>query len=267
MNAYSSGSAPHLDDDALLRLIDDDGDDRWRADTQQHLASCILCTQQLESLAADGALIRDWLHQAAFEEQLPPARLERDAAAMGPRLVGGDRPVRTSGQVPRVHVNSAWLRAAAILLMIAAPVAAFPGLRAWISDAVTGADPAAEVRTLAAPQDVATDQAVVRFTPQPGAFTVVVDAAQQAGVLHVSRTLTGDEAILEAAPQPGEAPAEPVFAETSLRLRNTTEAAASYNLVLPPLVTSVSITVAGSEIARLSGADLDAGTAVPLRRR
>jgi hypothetical protein len=264
MNTHMSGSAPHLDEVELLRLIDEDGDEQWRADKERHITGCQQCARELEKLAADGALVREWLGNAAFEADLPPAQHRSPAAPASAQV---RRPAGTQQSSRGYWLQSTWLRAAAILLMIAAPVAAIPGLRAWISDAVTGGAPPAEVRTLAFPPDVADEAAIVRFVPQPGVFVVAVDAPQRDGVLHVRRTLTGQEAILETAPQPGDPVTEPVFAETSLRLRNAPESASSYVLVLPPSVTTVSITIAGAEITRLSGTTLEAGTAVPLRLR
>lgn len=259
MNTYMRGAgmsaadSQHLDDDDLLRFIDNDGDDAWRAHQDRHLASCEACAGELEALSADAALFRLRLDEAAFDE-----------AAAGD-VVSIDRaPSRQRAAMPR----TAWLRAAAILLMVAAPVAAFPGLRAWIADSVGGpSTPAADVRTMSAPAAMPDDVALIRFAPAAGLFAVVVDAAQQDGVLRVSQDAVAANAMFETQPVAGETPAEPVVAEGSLRLRNDAGATASYTLVLPAGTTRVTVTVGGVMVADLAGAALRDGADIPLRLR
>jgi anti-sigma factor RsiW len=249
MNGHTTEPAQHLGDEELLRLLDDEGDAAWRADSSDHLAVCSRCARELELLAADAALIRQHVDRAAFEDDLAPPALRR--------------PRRGTGRVP----NAPWLRAAAVLLLLAAPVAALPGLRAWIVDAVTGTtgDALPETRTMAAPA-AANDAAVIRFVPLPGTFAVVVDAPQQEGTLHIRRSSAGVEAVLETAPAPGAAAVEPVIGETSLRLRNTAGSASSYTLVVPPGVRRVTVSVAGTTVADLGADALGSNRAVPLRR-
>jgi hypothetical protein len=241
MNSMTTGPAPHLGDDELLRLIDEDGDALWRGEKEAHLTHCALCSTELAALRADQQLVRECIDAAAFE------------ADLAPRRAASTRFTRTG-----------WLRAAAVLLMIAAPVAALPGLRAWIADAVTGGEAPMEGRTMAAPE-AAVESAIVRFVPAAGTFSVVVDAAQRDGVLHI-RHVTGPEAALETHSQGAASATEPVFAESRLRLHNAPSSADSYSLALPSSVTRVVVFIGGAQVAELGVAALRGGATVPLAR-
>jgi hypothetical protein len=239
MKSMMTAPAPHLEDDELLRLIDEDGDAQWRAEKESHVAMCEQCANELQALRADQQLVHTWIDAAAFEADFTP---RRSATTRFPR--------------------TAWLRAAAVLFMIGAPVAALPGLRALIADTVTSRGTPADVRTMSLPE-VATEAAVIRFVPAAGTFTVALDAAQRDGVLRI-RQAPGEEAILEAQLQAGAPIPEPVFGESALRVRNVPESAHSYTLMLPSSVTRVIVTLGGAQVAELGAAVLREGITVPL---
>jgi hypothetical protein len=262
MNMHTTGPAAHLGDDELLRLMDRDGDAGWLSAMHGHVQRCDRCARELDALSGDALFVRGWLEAAAFEADLPPAGLH--AAARRDTGRGSHSPARTVSFWP----ESAWLRAAAVLLVMAAPVAALPELREWIATAVTGsAEPAAEgFRTMDAPA-AAHEAPVIRFAPVGAAFSVAVDVPQAAGVLHVRQVAEGDEAVFEAIPAAGSPLPVPVVAESSLRLRNSAGTSASYSLLVPAGISRVDVSVGGVTVASISGAALRDGVEVPLRSR
>jgi hypothetical protein len=263
MSIQTTESAPHLTDEELLRLIDAEGDAAWRADRDGHIAACSRCARELELLGADALVVREWVDRAAFEASLP-ARTGHAPA----RTAHAADPAQGRGRARRFvspDRASSWrlspgLRAAAVLALLAAPVAALPGVRAWLADAVTGSDPVTDVRTTSAPAASPT-AAVIRFVPEAGAFVVDLAAAQAAGVLQVGRA-AGAEAVLESTAEPA---AGPIVSASSLRILNASGDEGSYMLQVPAGVTRVTVRVAGSVITVIDAATLNAGTAVPLR--
>jgi hypothetical protein len=261
MSTQTTGSAPHLTDEELLRLIDDEGDATWRTERDGHIAACSRCARELETLGADALVVREWVERAAFEAALPTRTADgRQAANATPgrgRALRFVTPARASS-----HRVSPWLRAAAVLALLAAPVAALPGVRAWLADAVTGGEAPADVRTMSAPSASPT-AAVIRFVPEAGTFVVDLAAAQAAGVLQVGRA-TGAEVVLESTVEPVEGP---IVSASSLRIPNAAGDEGSYLLQVPAGVTRVTVRVAGSVVSVIDAAALNAGTAVPLRVR
>jgi anti-sigma factor RsiW len=250
MSTHTTHPDPHLTDDELLRLIDGEGEGEWRAERDRHVAGCDRCAREVALLADDGMVVRGWLERAAFEEGLP--------------LTGRSqvRSIESAAGAARRDVTrtvSPWLRAAAVLALLTAPVAAFPGVRAWLSDSFSGAEPAAEVRTLAVPEPSVT-AAVIRFVPQQGTFAVDFEAAQADGALHISRG-SGAEAVLESTAELADGP---VVAAGSLRLRNGAADNGSYMLQMPASVTRVTVRVAGRVVAVIDDAALAAGATVAL---
>jgi anti-sigma factor RsiW len=255
MSTYTTDPGPHLTDDELLRLIDGEGEGEWRAERDQHVAGCDRCAREVALLADDGMVVRGWLERAAFED----VAFEEALPLTGRSQV---RPIASAPGAARRNVTrtvSPWLRAAAVLALLAAPVAAFPGVRAWLSDSFSGSEPAAEVRTLAAPEPAVT-AAVIRFVPQQGAFAIDVDAAQAGGALHISRG-AGADAVLESTAELADGP---VVAAGALRLRNGAADRGSYMLQLPVGVTRVTVRIAGRVVSVIDDAALAAGTTVTL---
>jgi hypothetical protein len=252
MNDTVTQPTPHLGDDELLRLIDDDGDAAWRAPRDQHLAGCPTCAHEIELLAGDAATVRSWLDRAAFEDA--PVR----GAATGP--AAQPAPARQRMPDPRSNPwrsGSPWLRAAAVILLIAAPVAALPGLRGWITDIVTGEAGDATVRTMSAPA-TAEHTAVIRFVPDVATFAVDIDVRQADGVLTI-RGGAGSEAVLT-----GVDDALPVVSAAALRIHNDAGSQASYALELPATVSRVVVRIDGRVVADLDAQALSTGVDVPL---
>jgi hypothetical protein len=237
-------STSHLDDAELVRLLDREHSPDERAHWEAHVAACTHCTAEVDRLRADADVVRGWLDRAAFEQPLP-------------HLV--ERAVERSTRV----APAPWLRAAAMIALIALPVtavAAIPPLRAWLIAAIedlrgtADVDVATPARQAAEP--VAVD--VIHFAVAPGSFTVQLDAAQPAGTLRITY---GQDAT-GALDDPG---VEAVFSETLLRVRNTVASDRSYTLRVPLSVTSVTVRIGTRTIAVLDAAALRTGRELPVR--
>jgi hypothetical protein len=274
MNGSSAGAAAHLDDGVLVQLLDGEqcaGEQkRWSA----HVAECARCAAALAQLRDDAATVRGWLDRAAFEDALPPAAVTVHGAAVVPAHAGlqADCAVpdrtgswgsvdRTMPRAPRRWQDTApWLRAAAILLLIAAPVAAIPAVREYVTGAI------AELRgvphhTIPASQPVRSAPSTIRFQPAGGEFLVRVDAAQATGTLRILPA-AGREAVLVI---DDGGVAGPVIAADAVHLRNAAAATGSYVLYLPPTVTRVTVLIGGRTAAVLPASSLTAVVELPLR--
>lgn len=244
MNTRSAASAPHLDDVDLVRLIDQEGSRAERETWDAHLLECRLCRDSADELRRQSELVERWL---AFADHEPAVT---QAPGTGVEPSGW----RRAAQGP-------WLKAAVFVLILAAPLAAFPGVRDWVADRVTGTGPAvtAAPRALADAEDG--PPARIRFVPEPGTFAVALDAVQAGGTLTAGRATEGDEAVLEVV---GPAPwPEPVISSRSIRIGNSASSTASYTLRLPREVVSLTVTISGV-VTRLDAGDLDGAAVIPL---
>lgn len=266
----------HLTDAELMRILDDEAPPDT-GDRSGHLQACDRCADALEQLRSESRLITLWLERAAFEEApaggagagaadrgvaagvdraTSPAEAGADSAARGrPAGPAGRTPSRRVGARSSSWLRSPWLKAAAVLVLVAGPLAAFPGVRAWVVEQVSGpGDPGTAVT---APE--ATDPPMVlRFTPDPGAFTVRFPLGATGSII-VERS-TDARAELEARGGDPEA----VVAASSLEIRN--EGEGRYRLRLPAAVTGVWVRV-GERAVAVTGAQIDRRTVVDLGPR
>lgn len=260
----SPGSARHLGDADLMRYIDAEGEADERQIWDRHLDGCATCRDAAGALRADSETVARWLVAADFEgaatavaPAIEPARLEPLPATDDDGAPGRTARVR----VWRDAVGaSPWLKAAVIVLLLAAPVAAAPAVRDWLAERVGLSRTDAPALTSAVEAHDAAAPAVIRFVPAPGSFAVVLDAGPAGGTLHVERS-TGPEALLEVT---GGGPGPtPVVAARSLRITNIAGGAVTYRLALPSQVESVLLDIDGRRV-RLDASTLDRATTIPL---
>lgn len=251
----------HIEDHQIVRLLDREASPRERQVWEDHLTGCEPCRTEVETLRSQSAAVTHWLARADFERSagdrpLPPARSEApDQRPAGWRRV---RPTRDA---------AAWLKAAAIVLLVAAPLVAIPGAREWIVDQLAG-DPGSPPTTLEAGEEWDATATVVRFTPAPGTFTVAVAAGQEVGALTVARSGPGQEAILQVSdrsPAPGPARPETAVSARDVRIENDPSATASYTLLVPPEITAV-IVVVGDRRTMVDNDEIDRRAVVALRQ-
>jgi hypothetical protein len=278
----------HLTDDELLLVLDGDapaadGPVADRPDTHHpadpepagfnasaHAASCERCSAALASLRADSELLTDWLERAAFEAAAVPDAVDPTQpgqARPGQARPGSTRSSSTPGDLdlrspdPRGlsrrvgwAASPRWLQAAAVLLFVAAPLAAFPGVRAWVVERIA---PTATLESVAPTAGDPADAVVLRFRPTAGHFEIRFPEATT-GLLALERW-TGDDAELRAR---GGTP-ETVVTASSLEIRN--DASGRYDVRLPGSVTGVRVRV-GDRVVAVSAAQIGRGTVIELGR-
>ena len=236
--------ARHLTDAELLSALDDE-DSGPRA--AAHLETCDACARSLESLRADSRLITEALEAADFEER----DVRYDAATeawRGTRPTAATAAPRSPSIRRRSRLDSPWLKAAAILVLVAGPLAAFPGLRGWVVDRVVGPGPDAATTTPAA------QPTVLRFTPDPGDFVVRFPAGSS-GDITLERSPDA-EAELRVVGD-----AETVVSSSSLEIRG--EGDGTYRLRLPTAVTGAWVVV-GDRAVAINDRQIDRRTVVEL---
>jgi hypothetical protein len=252
MTGSSAGAAAHLDDAALVRLLDGEDSAGERSAWDAHIAACGRCADAVRRLRADAATVRSWLERAAFEDTLPEA---------APRHVHPTRRVSRAWQA-----TGPWLRAAMIIVLVAAPAAAIPAVRHAVAGAIadlrttglrTTSEPAGPA-TVSAP-DVS--PASIRFQPAAGEFVVRLDAAQVTGTLRIVPT-AGHEAVLH---MDDAGAVGPIIAAGAVQLRNDPSSTGSYVLYVPPAVSSVRVLIAGRTAAVVPATSLTDAVELPLR--
>lgn len=238
----------HLSDGQLVRALDGEGSAAEARAWDDHLARCGRCADAMARLRSESRTVTDWLDRAAFEAMAVAGQ------DIGP---GGRRSPPGTAAVPgrdRRVAASPWLRAAAILVLLAAPVAAIPAARSWVVATVLGpAGPAGPTApsTAVAP---ATARPTVRFVPTPGSFVVRCNAGA-AGTLALART-DGAEAELTGVDNRADA-------MVSASLLQLHDGAGRYQLRLPAAVTEVEVVI-GDRTVRVDATGLDRGTVVDL---
>lgn len=204
----------HLDDEQLLALLDA-GPGRGHAALRRHAGACTRCSADYARLEADAAVVSAWF---AATEPAPGHPSRATAAAAG----------RATEGLARGH--GAWLKAAAALLLLAAPAAAIPGVRGWIGERLT-AGAAGGGPQASAPAAGST----IRFIPAVAELVVRVDAGIVRGRLTIAAA-PGEEARIELA-SPG---ASATVSEVGVTLR-AAGGEGSFHLVVPPAVARVRV--------------------------
>jgi len=258
----SQGSASHLIDVDLIRYIDAEGDADERRNWDLHVAGCRTCRDAASSLRRDSETVARWLAAADFENAAPPLKPAPELRRPQPvPATGGSQGRSGRRRIWRGPVGGGqWLKAAAITLLLAAPLAAVPAVRGWVAAGVALIRTDGPVLTPTVDPIHRDASAVIRFVPAAGTFSVTLDGVPGGGTLHVDRSL-GPEALLEVT---GESPASsPVVAARSLRIANATGGTASYRLSLPAQVDGVLLDVGGQQ-QRLDAASLDRSITIVL---
>jgi len=207
-------SAGHVDDGALMRLLDGECAAQERAQVESHLASCPTCAERRRVLEGLGR-------------------------AVTAALVGGDVPVRAPRKW-RWRLGA--LQAAAVLLLASVGVAAagVPPVRAWLSARWT------DVRGLVSPRPTPDTETrsttTVRFVPATATFTIELVARQDTGVLTID---ISPDSVASATVSPGMGSEELVVLPAGLRVVNRPDDRASYEVRLTPSVTEIRVRIGG----------------------
>jgi len=254
----------HLSEGELVRYLDREAPPATRQRWSAHIDICELCSNALEGLRVESDRVSDWLARAypgadAVADGLADPR-PHDTSGRGGSLRTPERDVRAVPLPADRRRYVPWLKAAAAVVLVAAPVVALPPVRGWIVERVAdgGASPTvapAVETTVATPPAVDRESPRIRFVPAPGRFTVTLEGTVDRRSLLLERAV-GEEAVFES---DGAGPETVVSAQA---LRVQAAAPARLRLALPSSITEVVIVADGSRIV-VSGSDLDAGRWVP----
>lgn len=235
----------HLSDADIIRYLDREGGAVEGARQDAHLRACDDCAGRLRAFEHRSALVSRWLEEAdaPHEPAAPPEW-----------LTGARRPRRLRA----AGAASPWLRAAIIVLLLAAPLAALQPVRQWVAERVGLAEPSPDpTLTTAAAHE---DPAALRFTPAPGRFTVRLDGAAPGATLRLERA-AGAEAVLRGS---AGLALPPVVSDDAVRLPAGDAAAGrSFTLALPATVDELVLVIADRSIS-IPAAELDAGVVLGL---
>lgn len=236
MNSTETGR--HLSDAEMVRYVDHEAGGDESARWERHVEECRQCQDALRTVRNESRLVSEWLERAAFEAGGPT--LPRRAAGPAARL-------------PRRSRLAPWLRAAALFILLAAPLAAFPGVRAWVAERVVGTTTGVTQEDgVAATPGAPT---VLRFVPAPGAFVVRFDPASE-GVITIERSAEPEAELRADGGEP-----EATVSASLLRIRNPDSA--RYRLRLPDATTGVWVMV-GERAVAVSDRQIDRRTVVEL---
>jgi hypothetical protein len=234
-------AAPHLAERELLQLLDGDSSLDERVSREAHLEVCPVCTERLEELRHGSERVRLALQVV----RLPPDFPTAEEVIRRARSSRGGRPHR-----PAAVSRQAWLRAAAVLLVLLLPVALITPVRAalveWMRQgwsAVAGA-PTRSTSDAVIDGGETGSGYTVSFTPSAGRLKMTVEAHQASGTLVLIPT-EGEEATLTVE---GGSGAIPRIDEAGVTILNETGSTASYRLEVPPRVGRVDVRVGSAAL-------------------
>lgn len=246
----------HLDDGALVRLIDGEAADDERAGVEAHLAACPVCAARLGSLRRRSVNLGLLLARGDFAVPAPPSAPADEMAAR-----------REARRTSPPAASRAWLRAAAVVIgvgLFSSPV------RAWFRDFLGGAGSGAPVAVQPAPapapvpvEGAQPASARVRFTTQGEEMAVEIAHPQAVGALVLS-TAASSTATAEVR-APAGAPADLLVLPTGLRIANSAASVAEYHVAVPATVERVRVRVGTAPAITVPAAELGQGRRVELR--
>lgn len=253
---------PHLDDGELLCLLDGEADGALRTDGEAHLAACGTCRERLDRYRTRRERLAHLLVRADYPVPVAPSA--------DPKVI----PLRPRAAAPRPAFGGRpWLRAAAVVLLLATAAAMATPARAWIMEwvgrqwsRVAQEDRPAAPRSapVQAPPAQAQASAQVRFVPAGSELRVDVANPQSTGALTLV-PVSGQSASAEVV---GAQAVEMLVVPSGLRIRNTPGASADYRVQVPDGVRRVRVRIgSGSEITVERAEIGSAGTRLPLTPR
>lgn len=246
-------SGTHLDESALLRVIDEDGAAEELALFHAHLLTCDGCTSRMDLLERRSVRVSEMLD----ELQLPPDFKHPVPVSPFPAST------RAGVRSPR-GFRTDWIRAAAVIVLLLAPLLAIQPLRAavgeWLSARWT--EVAALVGGGSAPERRADDAgATLWFAPAGPELRVEVAARQTGGAL-IIRISPTDEGSLQVVN--GNGNEMPMISDRRIQILNTPQSVASYELGVPSGVRTVIVRVGQDPPIAVPRGEIGAGRIVSL---
>lgn len=224
MSVDTAATGPHLDDGALVRLLDHEGSCDEQVRMATHVGACDGCHGRHGVLAA-------W------------------SSGVSALLVEADAPTRAFGLVHERRSSRApwhwWPAAAAAVLLVAGTVAVGAPVRTWVAGRWAGLRDLLDlpgVRVVQTPpRPPSAPVGVVSFTPDSDVLVVRVATRQAEGslVLETSATPTASAAVR------GQGQHEAIVVlPGELRIANTAASRATYRLTLPARLKRVVVVIA-----------------------
>lgn len=254
---HAPPSDPHLDDGVVVGLLDGQADPTQRARAEAHLAACSFCAERLDTLGRRSLTLSALLIRGDFPVPAIPATI----APMDELAAR-----RATRSAPALS----WLRAAAVIAVLALGALASSPLRAWMRDLLAGAGgstavvatkPSGRTPLTEAPQA----SARIQFTPSEEVLSVRIAASQASGSLVLSAA-PGTTAWAEVRAPVGSASVELLVLPTALRIANRAGSTADYHVAIPASVRRVRVLVAGAQTATVEAGEVATGRRIPLDR-
>lgn len=219
----------HLTLADLVCHMDEEGDELERAGRQQHLDRCAGCAERAQQFQRQEQSVSEWL----------------GTVEIGSPAAAGSRGRYRKTAAPR------WLRAAAVLLLIGAPIAAHPAVREWLAEQV-GTRQAAPVPDAdpveTPPRGASSASGEIRFVPAPGVFTVQFKDPAAGAELFLARSAGADAVLRNMG-----ADDEPLISENAIRIITAGSAAGRrYELHVPSFIREIRVVSNGRRISVLS---------------
>lgn len=253
----------HLDDGAIVRLLDGEPGDRAAADA--HLAACPVCAERLATLRRRSLNLGALLTRGDFPV---PATPQAPAAPQTPAAPVDELAARRAA---RAAPSRVWLRAAAIAALVVSAGLFSSPVRAWIRDLLGGMGGGAPVAVQPAPAPApvpATEarpaSARIQFTLGGDELTVEIARAQAGGALVLSAA-PGATASAEVRGPADTTPAALLVLPAALRIANEPGSVAEYHVAVPASVQRVRVRIGGGGAVVVEAAELAGGRRVELR--
>ena len=218
MAPMSEGTVAHLDEAALLRLVDGEAHDALPA-VETHLSACGDCSRRLDIVRRRSEALSSILARASVEPLDDGLRYQQ-------RMAIEARLARSPRRLARPAWRSPLVRAAAAIVILAGLAAAAPPVRSWIASHIS----------LISPPTVTPVPAGVKPRPNlaPNEVYFAISGPELAVTL-TSPQLTGRLIVRRAEDTRSSASvvggsAELVVLPDGVRIRNDTASAASYVL-------------------------------------
>jgi hypothetical protein len=248
--------SPHLDDSALLHLVDEDAHPLKIGLWREHVHACGECRSRLDRRRVESDRVRAALAELQVPAGFPPASavIERARAAQV-----GVTPIHTRRR------RGPWPRAAAAIVILLLPLVLVPSVRAalvdWIRqgwESVVG--PSSPPPTEALPPTEAGSGFTLRFTPVGSVLRLTIERAQSEGEIVVARGDGADGSLVVE----GEG-VEALVTEDGVRVRNDASSRATLRLTVPAALQELTVQIEDRPIQTVTAAELNAGWSTSLR--
>ncbi|MBR9988582.1 MAG: hypothetical protein KFH98_02445 [Gemmatimonadetes bacterium] len=230
----------HVTDDVLVRIVDDAAFTQEQSLARSHLAGCSTCTERLSAIERRTHALRALLHEA--DPAMPP---------MQPPVPGTGGRLHMVSAPPMRHRPRVWLKAAAVLLLIAGAAVMATPARArvldWIRDTFRSPAPVG-----APAESESASPSSVEFVPEGDELVIHIMDAGGGGELRIR---PHDRASVTARALNATGRVELLVLPDGLRIVNT-GARATYEVAVPARLIRISVQIGEDRRIELDGRQL-----------